>query len=81
MLVKSFKYDQIHQQIMGTVKRAQDEEEMDFLEALVYSIKKRSFLINRQAETGSEHSNEDDEEVVDDDNEVEAPTRTLEQFL
>lgn len=85
LLVKSFKYDQIHQQIMGTVKRAQDEEEMDFLEALDYSIKKMSFLINRHAETGSEHSNEeddeDDEEVVDDDNEVEAPNRTLEQFL
>ena len=82
LLVKSFKHDEIHQKIMETVKRAQDEDDMDFREALDYSIKKRTFLINRQAENGSEHNNEDeedDDEEVDDDVEDEVPN--TEQFL
>ena len=50
--------------------------------ALDYSIEKRTFLINRQAENGSENNNEDeedDDEEVDDDVEVEVPN--TEQFL
>ena len=67
---------------METVKRAQDEDDIDFLEALDYSIEKRTFLINRQAENGSEHNNEDeddDDEEIDDDVEDEVPN--TEQFL
>ena len=47
LLVKSFKHNEIHQKVMETVKRAQDEDEMDFREALDYAISKRMFLINR----------------------------------
>ena len=67
LLVKSFKHDEIHQKIMETVKRAQDEDDMDFREALDYSIKKRTFLLNRQATNGTEHSNEKEEDDEDDD--------------
>ena len=75
LLVKSFKHDEIHQKVMETVKRAQDEDEMDFLEALEYAISKRTFLINRQATNGTENNvveeeEENDEDSADDENEM-----------
>ena len=33
---------------MRTVEKAQEEEEMDFLEALDFTIDKRKFLLRRQ---------------------------------
>ena len=46
---------------METLKRARDEEGMDFPEALDYAINKRSFLIKRQNDN-NEHEDEDDED-------------------
>ena len=66
LLVKSFKHDEIHQKVMETVKRAQDEDEMD-LEALEYAISKRTFLINRQATNGTENNDIEEEEEDDTD--------------
>ena len=67
LLVKSFKHDEIHQKVMETVKRAQDEDEMDFREALDYAISKRTFLINRQNGADDDVDDDDDE---DDDEEM-----------
>ena len=48
LLSKALKRDEIHQAVMRTVERAQEEEEMDFLEALDFAIDKRKFLLRRQ---------------------------------
>lgn len=48
LLSKVLKRDEIHQAVMRTVKKAQEEEEMDFREALDFAIDKRKFLLHRK---------------------------------
>ena len=45
---KSLKIDHTHRSIMHTLKKAQEEEDMDFHEALDYAVDKRKFLIQRK---------------------------------
>ena len=45
---KSLKMDDTHKAIMRTLQKAQEEENMDFHEALDYAIDKRKFLIQRK---------------------------------
>ena len=66
VLVKSFKYDKTHQKIMETLKRARDEELMDFPEALDYAINKRSFLIKRQNDNNEDEDEDDEDDDVED---------------
>ena len=45
---KSLKKDDTHSSIMHTLMKAQEEEDMDFHEALDYAVDKRKFLIQRK---------------------------------
>ena len=45
---KSLKKDDTHRSIMHTLMKAQEEEDMDFHEALDYAVDKRKFLIQRK---------------------------------
>ena len=48
-----------HKSIMSTLKRARDEEEMDFDEALNYATEKRKFLILRKRIVNTSEAEED----------------------
>ena len=60
LLSKALKQDDTHQAVMHTIKKAREEEDMDFREALEYAIDKRKFLIKRRIPVKDE---ENDEEV------------------
>jgi len=60
LLSKALKQDDTHQAVMHTIKKAREEEDMDFREALDYAIDKRKFLIKRRIPVKDE---ENDEEV------------------
>ena len=51
MHCQSLKHDRTHQQVMKTLKRARDDEDMGFNEALDYAADKRKFLILKVAKT------------------------------
>ena len=61
------KRDEIHQAVMRTVERAQEEEEMDFLEALDFAIYKRKFLLRRQRYEMIQLENNSSEEKEEED--------------
>ena len=56
---KSLKKDNTHKAIMHTLQKAQEEEDMDFNEALDYAVDKRKFLIQRKIPV----SDDDDDEM------------------
>jgi len=49
IFTRRLKNDKTHRAVMETVKRAMDEDDMDFEEALDYAINKRQHLISRQS--------------------------------
>ena len=55
---RSMDDDTIHKEVMRTLEKAQEDEEMDFQEALDYAVDKRKFLIFR--ELGKFHEEEDE---------------------
>ena len=67
LLSKALKRDEIHQAVMRTVERAQEEEEMDFLEALDFAIDKRKFLLRRQRNEMIQLENDSSEEKEEED--------------
>ena len=52
---------------MRTVERAQEEEEMDFLEALDFAINKRKFLLRRKRNEMIQLENDSSEEKEEED--------------
>ena len=59
---RSLKHDETHQQVMKSLKRARDDEDMDFDEALDYAADKRKFLILKVAKTTRATKEGDDNE-------------------
>ena len=57
IMMKALKKDKTHQAVMQTLEKIKDSENMDFIEALDYSVHKRRFLINLHAQD----SNDEDE--------------------
>ena len=58
LFAKSLRKDGIHQAIMETIRKSQEEDNMDFLEALDYAVHKRRFLIQRCAMSVNEEDAE-----------------------
>ena len=48
LFLRAMKKDSTHKSIMQTLRKVQDEDGMDFEEALDYAVDKRKFLIHRQ---------------------------------
>ena len=59
---RSLKHDETHQQVMKSLMRARDDEDMDFDEALDYAADKRKFLILKVAKTTRATKEGDDNE-------------------
>ncbi len=60
LFCRGLKNDEIHQKVMGTLKRATDEEEdMDFEEALDYAIDKRKYAILKVVQEAHDHNEEE----------------------
>ena len=57
---KFLKKDDTHKSIMHTLKKAQEEEDMDFHEALNYAVDKRKFLIQRKMPVADDSSADED---------------------
>ena len=47
---KSLARDETHKKVMETFKKAQTEDDMDFIEALDFAVDRRKFLIQREFE-------------------------------
>lgn len=47
MFSQLLKRGKVYQAVMETLRRAQDEDDMDFMEALDFAVDKRKFLIER----------------------------------
>ena len=52
--VKSLTRDETHKKVMETFKKAQTEDDMDFVEALDFAVDRRKFLIQREFEDDSD---------------------------
>ena len=64
---KSLAQDETHKKVMETFKKAQTEDDMDFVEALDFAVDRRKFLIQREFEDDSDVRytlNDNEEDVI-----------------
>ena len=64
--IRNLKPDHIHKEIMATLRRYMDDDDMDFEEAAEAAVDKRKFLLNRgfePTEVPDESSNEEADDI------------------
>ena len=65
--IRNLKNDRIHKEIMATLRRYMDDDDMDFEEAVEAAVDKRKFLLNRifkPVEIPEDSSDQEEDDVV-----------------